>query len=287
MDIDLRQLRALVAVVDEGTFTDAAIALGTSQATISRRVASLERELGFAVLRRTSRDVAPTAAGLSVLPYARQALAAVAAIITRAEVPTGEVRIGFGWAALGKHTIAVQRRWAQLYPGSELIFVQSSHRTVGLTDGTVDVAVVRRPIEDRRLASVDVGQERRFAALPSDDPLARRRRLHMDDFTERVMGIETVLGTTSAQMWAGRAGPASFRRVQGTDEWLTLIAAGQGVGITPEATVEQFRRPGVVYRPVVDAPPLTVRLIWRRADPPTYLENLRTVIEEAYRIPQS
>ena len=39
MDVDVRQLRALVAVVGEGSFTDAAILLGTSQASVSRAVA--------------------------------------------------------------------------------------------------------------------------------------------------------------------------------------------------------------------------------------------------------
>lgn len=287
MDIDLRHLRALVAVVDEGTFTDAAIALGTSQATVSRRVAALERTLGFAVLRRTSRDVVLTETGASVLPHVREALAAVAAIVRHVQAPPGEVRVGFSWAALGKHTIPVQHRWAADFPGSELIFVQSGHRTMGLTKGIVDVAVVRRPIADRRVDSVRVGQERRFAALASDDPLAGRRRLHMSDFTDRVMAIETVMGTTTTELWSDESGPSAFRRVRGTDEWLTLIAAGQGLGITPEATVEQFRRRGVVYRPVVDAPPLTVWLTWRRDDPPTYLESLRTVIAEAYELPES
>ncbi|RYZ29166.1 MAG: LysR family transcriptional regulator, partial [Propionibacteriaceae bacterium] len=64
MAIDLRQLRALVAVVEEGSFTDAAIALGTSQASVSRAVAALESALGTRVLRRTSRQVTTTAAGL-------------------------------------------------------------------------------------------------------------------------------------------------------------------------------------------------------------------------------
>ena len=41
MDVELRQLRCLTAIVDEGTFTDAAIRLGVSQAAASRTLASL------------------------------------------------------------------------------------------------------------------------------------------------------------------------------------------------------------------------------------------------------
>ena len=43
MAIERSRLRALVAVVDEGTFTDAALLLCTSQASMSRSVAALER----------------------------------------------------------------------------------------------------------------------------------------------------------------------------------------------------------------------------------------------------
>ena len=55
---ELRQLRALTAVVDEGTFTDAAIALRTSQASVSRAVAELERTRGTRLLLRRA-DRAP------------------------------------------------------------------------------------------------------------------------------------------------------------------------------------------------------------------------------------
>ena len=54
MDLEVRQLRCLVAVVDAGTFTDAAIELGVSQAAVSRTVMALERELGVRLLHRTS-----------------------------------------------------------------------------------------------------------------------------------------------------------------------------------------------------------------------------------------
>ena len=74
MDVEPGQLRSLVAVVEQGTFTDAAIALGVSQAAVSRSVARLETVLGVRLFRRTSREVTLTAAGSRVLPHARQLL---------------------------------------------------------------------------------------------------------------------------------------------------------------------------------------------------------------------
>ncbi len=51
-----------------------------------------------------------------------------------------------------------------------------------------------------------------------------------------------------------------------------MIAAGEAVGITTEATAAQHRRPGVVYRPVRDAAPVEVHLAWWAAGPPPALE---------------
>ena len=67
MDIDLRQLRAFVTVVDEGSFTEAATALHLSQASVSRAVASLETAIGAKVLRRTTREIGLTEVGAKVL----------------------------------------------------------------------------------------------------------------------------------------------------------------------------------------------------------------------------
>src|ERR1700734_401174 len=69
MNVELRQLRCLVAIADAGTFTDAAIDLGISQAAASRTIASLETALGVRLLRRTTRQVSLTAAGSRGVPH--------------------------------------------------------------------------------------------------------------------------------------------------------------------------------------------------------------------------
>lgn len=282
MDVDVRQLRALVAVVDAGTFTAAADELGTSQASVSRTVAALERALGARVLQRTTREVSLTPAGARVLGHARRVLEEVAAIRRAAEEARGDLRIGYAWAELGRHTTTVQRRWSEEHPGSVLVFVQSHTATAGLTEGEVDVSVLRRPVADARLRTTLLGEERRLAAVASDDPLARRRSVRLGDFAGRTVAVDSLTGTTSEQLWSPPVAPAATRAVRGVEEWLTVIAAGQALGITAEATASQHRRPGVVYRPVRDAPPVPVRLAWWADSPPPQLESLVRLICEEY-----
>jgi DNA-binding transcriptional LysR family regulator len=96
MDLELRHPRCLVTIVDMGTFTDAAIELGVSQAAVSRNLMALERVLGVRLLHRTSRSITPTTAGVHILAQARQILAAADNLV--AEATTGHTTLRIGHA---------------------------------------------------------------------------------------------------------------------------------------------------------------------------------------------
>jgi DNA-binding transcriptional LysR family regulator len=266
MDVELRHLRCLVAIADEGTFTDAALALGVSQAAVSRTLAALEEALGARLLRRTSRSVTPTGTGLRVLAHARRVLAEVDDLVREAAHGAERLRIGYAWAALGRHTLPFQRRWSVDHPATELHLVRVNSATAGLAEGSSDLAVVRRPLDDRRFDSAIVGLERRLCALAADDPLARRRSVRLADLSGRTLLVDRRTGTTTPDLWPPETRPAT-EETHDVDDWLTAIAGGRRVGMTAESTAHQYRRPGVVYRPVRDADPVAVRLAWWRDDP--------------------
>jgi DNA-binding transcriptional LysR family regulator len=283
MDVELRHLRALVAVVDEGTFTAAAAALHTSQASVSRTITSLERALEARVLHRTTRQVALTPVGAEVLQHARQVLDELAALRRAAGTARGDLRVGYAWAALGRHTREVQRRWSREHPGSALQLVQQVTPTAGLVEGAVDVAVLRHAPRHPGLTYELLGHERRYAAVAADDPLARRRVLSLRDLAERTVAIDRLTGTTTEGLWPADGAPVAHREVSNVEEWLTVIAAGEAVGLSAEATKEQHPRAGVAYRRVSDAPAVDVHLAWWADDPPAHLRDLLTIAVEAYR----
>lgn len=283
MDVELRQLRALVAVVDAGTFTDAAARLGVSQASVSRAITALETALGARLLQRTTRHVDLTSTGVRVLPGARRVLDEVAHVRHVVEQSGSELRIGYAWAALGRHTRRVQKSWAAAHPGMPLVFVQSNTPTAGLAEGNADVAAIRLPLEDPRFDSTLVGTEARYAAVATGSPLARRRTLRLADLRRYAVAIDDRTGTTTVDLWQPGPPPVAVRATHGVDEWLTLIAAGQAVGITSEATANQNPRPGVAYRGVRDALPIPVRIAWWKDDPPPHLNDLIEITCEAYQ----
>jgi DNA-binding transcriptional LysR family regulator len=281
MDLELRHLRCLAAIVDSGSFTDAAIELGISQAAVSRNLIALEQVLGVRLLHRTSRSVTPTTAGVHALAQARQVLAAADNLVAEATTGHTRLRIGHAWAAMGRHTREFQRRWAARYPDVELELVRTNSATGGLAEGLCDIAVMRIPADARRFESAVVGYERRFCALAADDPWARRRSVRLSEMADRTVLVDRRTGTTTPDLWPAGARP-DIRETREIDDWLTAIAGGGGVGITPEGTTAQYRRDGIVFRPLRDAPPIPVRMIWRRHDPHPSTHAAIAMLAELY-----
>ena len=284
MDLELRHLRCLVAIVDTGTFTDAAIQLGISQAAVSRNLIALEQVLGVRLLHRTSRTITPTTAGVHALAQARQVLAAADNLVTEATTGHTRLRIGHPWSAMGRHTREFQHCWAARYPDVELQLIRTNSATGGLAEGLCDLAVLRTEVDGHRFASAIVGYERRYCAIAADDPWARRRSIRLDEVAQRTVLIDRRTGTTSPDLWPAETRPR-LQETRDIDDWLAVIAAGGGIGITPEGTTAQYRRDGVVFRPLRDAPPITVQMIWRRHDPHPSTHAAVALATELYRRP--
>lgn len=281
MAVSLRHLRALLAVVEEGTFTDAAIALRTSQASVSRAVADLETALGVRVLQRTSTGALPTVDGRRVAEHARRILAEIAALEQIGGTAPPVLRVGFTWSVFGRLTVPIQRAWQAGHPDGTLAYVHSESPTAGLIEGETDIGVVRTGLQDSRFEWSLVGTEARVAALSVEDPLARRRVLRLSDLAERTIAMSTTTGTTTAALWPDNAA-MRFVEIHGIEEWLTAVGSGTSVGITPQATADQFPRPGLRFIPIRDAPPVAVRLAWWRENPPPGALAFRQLVCEHY-----
>jgi DNA-binding transcriptional LysR family regulator len=264
--LELKHLRCLAAIVDTGSFTDAGHELGISQAAASRTLAALENLLGVRLLHRTSRGVTPTPAGIQVLARARVLLTGAAELVHEAVTGHARLHIGHAWSAFGRHTTEFQRRWRAQHPETDLRLIRHNTPTAGLAEGLCDLAVIRAPIDLKPWAHAVIGHERRYVAFASDDPWARRRSIRLDEIPDRTLALDRRTGTTTLDLWEPGQRPG-VEYTQDIDDWLAAIATGRCVGLTPEATADQYRRDGITYRPLRDAEPVAVRLIWRPRDP--------------------
>ena len=283
MEWSVRELRFFVTAAEAGSFTDAAARLHVSQAAVSRTIAGLERTVGDVLLRRIPRGCELTSTGQQVLPQARRVLAEADRFTEFLTSRHGVLRLGYAWAALGRHTARLQRDWARRHDAIELELVRHNSLTAGLAEGLCDVAIVRRPLDDKRFDSIVVGLERRLVAFASDDPhWSRRRQLSMAEIADRTVVIDPRIGTTSGALWSGADHAPEFIESRDVDTWLDTIAAGRAVGTTAEATAHHHQRPEVTYRPIKDGPRIAVTLAWWRAHRPNGLSDLIDAITQLY-----
>jgi DNA-binding transcriptional LysR family regulator len=220
--------------------------------------------------------------GTRVLSRGRRLLAEADELVREAITGHTRLRIGHAWSALGRHTVNFQRRWPAVRPDVELRLVRANSPTGGLAEGTCDIAVVRTAPDEARFESAVVGLERRYCALAADDPWARRRSIRLAEISKRTVAVDRRTGTTTTGLWPPHGQPVT-EQTQDVDDWLSVIGTGRCVGITAESTVSQYPRPGIVFRPLRDAAPIPVRLLWWREDPHPATHDAVALLSELYQ----
>jgi DNA-binding transcriptional LysR family regulator len=272
-------LRVFREVVDRGTLTAAAAALGYTQSAVSRQIASLERAAGAPLLERHRLGVRPTAAGRLV---ARRAAAVVdqldAGARELAGLPDERATVRLGWFATAG-AVVVPRALAALArtrPGIEVVSREGTTPTLvrALRSGTLDLALLAQvppfrppdtespPLETRVLSE---GALR--VALPADDPLAHLDAVDVDDLRGRawIAGPE---GSGAMGVWPGL--DERPRVAHTARDWLAklaLVAGGQGVTTVPAGLVGTLPA-GVVALPVRGGPSEDRRVVLARLPGP-------------------
>jgi DNA-binding transcriptional LysR family regulator len=154
LEIDL--LRTFAAVADSGSFTAAGELVARSQSAVSLQVKRLEESLGQKVFERTSRSLALTAAGETLLGYARRILELNDESVRRiAEPPvTGAIRLGITEYFVPTELPRILSRFAMAYPGVQLEARMGLSRELReeMVAGRLDAVIVRLAPHERAKA---------------------------------------------------------------------------------------------------------------------------------------
>jgi len=259
--VSLTALRVFREVVDRGTLTAAATALGYTQSAVSRQVAGLERAAGVPLLERHPTGVRPTAAGRLV---ARRAAAVVdqldAADRELAGLPDERATVRLGWFATAGAVLlpGALAALARSHPGIAVVSREGFTATLvrGLRASTLDLAILAQappwrppdaespPLEMRVLSE---GSLR--IAFPAGDPLAHLDAVDLDDLRGRTW-IGGAEGSGAMGVWPGL--DERPRITHTARDWLAklaLVAGGQGITTVPASLVGSLPA-GVVALPV-------------------------------------
>jgi DNA-binding transcriptional LysR family regulator len=185
--MELHQLEYFVAVAEEASFTRAALRLSVAQPGVSAQVRRLERELGQALFDRSARTVRLTPVGAAVLPYARDALAAVAgarlAVEELTELVRGRVAVGMVRSCSSLELPDLLAEFHQRYPGVEIALSEANSDQLldALRTGQLDLALVGLAgAPPSGIESLVVVDEALVAAVSHRDALAGRATIALD-----------------------------------------------------------------------------------------------------------
>lgn len=266
-----------LAVLDHGSFSAAARALGRVPSAVSMAVANLEAELGLALFDRAGREPRPTAAARALEPQARQLALQLRALDAHALALTQGLEERLTLAIAPE---LMSARWsgplAQLaaeYPllDVEVLVAPQSDALALLHAGRAQLALVfERPLMDGREGFRQVGHETLVAVAAPGHALLRQ---------QEPLG-EAHLAATRQIVIAGRdAGVADTRLLFARHLWHTdspeaacgLLEAGLGWGWLPRSVVQWRLDAGTLrllpLQGLTNALPLYVDAVWSNERP--------------------
>lgn len=186
--MDVRQLAAIVAVADHGTFSAAARALFTVQSNVSGHVAKLERELGVTLVDRTNGTL--TEEGVRVVDRARRVLHEIddiaADIASLDDDVSGDARIGVigttGRWMMPQLLGAVKRRHPRVHP----IINEGPTTTIvpGVLSGQLNGAIIHLPLDEPELVVEPLFAEDLLLLVHGEHPLAGRQTMSLTELEE-------------------------------------------------------------------------------------------------------
>ncbi|MHB8670489.1 MAG: LysR family transcriptional regulator [Acidimicrobiales bacterium] len=254
--MELRQLAALVALADHGTFTAAADSLHTVQSNVSTHVARLEREVGAVLFDRGNGRLTPE--GEVVADRARRIQGELDGLVSDvaafAHDVSGHVRIGI---------IATTARWLaplllnameEAHPRVRVVVVDASTTSLvpQVVSGRLDLAVINLPLDDPDLAVAELFSEDLLVVAPPGHPIGRLETVGLDELGDVALLLPPP-GTALRQELDAAASAAGVvlqarAEVDGPHLLASLVHDGRGVGIVPATAVRDASGSGAAGR---------------------------------------
>jgi DNA-binding transcriptional LysR family regulator len=180
--VEIRQLRAFVAIAESGTFTAGALRVHVTQAAISMQIRQLETEIGARVFVRAPRHVILTEAGEQLLRRARHILrehdAALDEIAELAGAERGRLRIGSASAmVLTEQLPAILKDLRKQHAAAEISVTSGTSEVLvdQILAGEVDIAFVSLPVDVRGIKTERLSQDQLVAIASPRHKLAKQR----------------------------------------------------------------------------------------------------------------
>jgi DNA-binding transcriptional LysR family regulator len=250
------RLQVLREVVSLESFSAAADALSYSQSAVSQAIATLEGEVGAPLIERDRGGVRPTAAGAALVRHAEGILARMEAAETEVTAIAGgrggRMRVASFPSAGATLIPQAVAAFTASHPGVEVTLAEGEPEEIAprLRAGEFDLVLLYEfeGVGERLGTGIrrfELIEDPLHLALPAPHPLARRRRLQLEDLREESW-VQTSVASPCARHVVRSCHAAGFepRVAFESDDYQTvqgLVAAGVGVALIPQLALSAVR----------------------------------------------
>lgn len=257
-EVTLRQLRAFVAVLDRGSFSEAAEAMHLSQAALSGLVRELESRLGVRLLDRNTRRVGASVVGEAFEPMVRRVLAeldeALESVINLRELRRGLVRVAAPETLSCTVLPGLIADFGARYPGIDVRFedVPIEQVLATLHSGSADIGFGPAGVAvDEAVETHVIGADPLWVALRRDDPLAAGEAVRWKDMGDRpLINYMPNLALNVLSHVPPRHHPKDIVPVHRVNTALSLLQVRPGRVICPSMARSLVEGFGLAFRPL-------------------------------------
>ena len=292
--MELRHLRAFVAIADTGHYGRAAASLKLTQPAITQRIQVLERELGVQLFNRSAREVSLTPAGDALIDHARALVQiedrALAALRDHQAGIAGRLRISYLtlWdMGLPADLMAEYRR---RYPTIKLEMTTgySQSNMDRLVSGEIDFAFIGAAVAPRSgLVMRPVDRQEVVVVIPLTHRFAQLERVPIESLRGEpivavIAGINPKLNAAGVDWLTKYTGePLNIIREEPPDQIAGALGqSGNAVAFMSLHRAVIARAEGLDYRPLIPSLFVEYGVAYARDNPSPPLANLLAIIEE-------
>lgn len=283
MNLELRHLDLVRAVVEEGGLTRAGKRLGLSQSALSHQLRDVEEQFGVSLFHRVGRHLALAPAGERILRTARLVMPEIERTemdlrYNSSQTP-GTIRLSAECYTCYTWLPGILRRFGRKYPMVDLkVMTQTIEAPIqALLKNELDVAMVSQPARDHRIKISIVADDELVVVTAAGHSLADRKYLRPKDFGSETLFCYPPISTSPLYLKVLRpAGiwPKNLSEIPLTEAIMELVKTGFGIAVLARRIIRPYLASGD-YRAI----PITGRGLRRRwyaavrsaRKPPDYL----------------
>lgn len=254
--MEIRQLKLIKAIVEEGSITRAIDKLHLTQPALSHQLKEAEYHLGTKIFHRINKKMVLTKAGEKVYEMANDILSRMSD--TELQIKkliygeSGEIRLSTECYTSYHWLPALMKQFHLIYPNVELTIVMEAthHPLQKLLAGQLDIAITSDPVKDDNIAYTELFQDEMVAVVPDTHPWAARKFVVAEDFVDQRLIIHSLpMETVTVHQFllapAGVA-PAKIIVLPLTEASIEMVKADMGIMVMAGWALQPYLRDGLL-----------------------------------------